>query len=166
MRRILKIAGITLAGVTALAVGLFAVLVLSNLGSNERIIVPKGYRGFVGVIYEQPSASTLKKEGGWLQIEFPGTGVIFTSSRLNTGWHRQEFFERDGERLAPMRSNLVGPIPAEIPASERIYTGGATHTNGDISAAVVYFVGDSADRAKLTWQSSDQWLRVAFTAKR
>jgi hypothetical protein len=166
MHRSLKIAGIVAASAVALVIGLVALLWVGNQGKNERIIVPKGYRGFVGVFYEQPANSTLKKEGGWLLVDFPDTGVLFTSASLNTGWHKKEFFERDGDRLVPMRANLVGPIPSEIPPSERIFTGGATHTQSGVSAAVVYHVGDAVDRAKLDWQSSGQWIQTAFRAKK
>ncbi len=171
MRRLFRILGIAVCGGVAL-LGLLAVLlwgngVLWNRGDNERIIVPNGYRGFVGIFYEQPTMGALKKESGWLLIDFPSTGVIFTSSHLNTGWHKMEFFERDGDRLVPLRSNSVGPIATKISASERIFTGGYTYTSSRVSGPVVwYHVGDATDRAKLDWQSSDQWIQQVLTTKR
>jgi hypothetical protein len=149
----------------AIVVSGILALLFSGCLARERVVVPQGYRGFVGIFFERGHIP-LPKEGGAVIIEFPADGIIFTSSALDTHWKKLEFFERDGARLNLLRSNLVGPIPSDVLPQERIVTGGFTITDGRGPPAQIYFVGDAGDRAKLDWQSSNRWWQNVLQSKK
>lgn len=54
--------------------------------------IPKGFSGWVTVKFEKPNAPALVEKDGALEFRIPTTGVLETSSKLKTGWSRDEFY--------------------------------------------------------------------------
>ncbi|MFD1956969.1 DUF6843 domain-containing protein [Paenibacillus thailandensis] len=72
----------------------------------HRFILPKGFTGWVEVVYEQPGYPALKKEGRSFVYEVPSSGKIATSSRNASGPMELYYAEQDGRRIE---------LPTDVP---------------------------------------------------
>lgn len=68
-------------------------------GEQEIIVVPKEYKGYVLIIFNQKNGSPKKYEGKKRVYEIPQSGVLKTQFTGNMGW--REFPEYYYEKVAP-----------------------------------------------------------------
>jgi hypothetical protein len=72
------------------------IVFLNITGSTHKYLLPKGFTGWVEVIYEQPGYPALKKEGNSFIYEVPPSGKIMTSSKNVSGPMVLSYVEQDG----------------------------------------------------------------------
>lgn len=70
-----------------------------DIGENEIIIVPRDFKGYAIVVYDQKHGMPVKYEGNKRVYEIPQTGILRTQFKPNNGWKR--FPEYYYERIAP-----------------------------------------------------------------
>lgn len=72
--------------------------------------LPKGFYGWVTVKYEKPGAPELDYKNGAYQIYVPVSGIVETSTKLESGWGRDEHYWWDGKtaELIPKRVDTAG----------------------------------------------------------
>jgi hypothetical protein len=107
-----------------------------------RYLIADGYVGWVKVYFKVKKAPPLPIEDGYYLFAFPASGVLLTSSDLEEGWARDQYFYYAGTTRHPLAStgwDGGGVIWAE-------YTG----QGGDVppGASSVYegmFVGTEAE---------------------
>jgi uncharacterized protein DUF6843 len=117
-----------------------AVLLGCGIGCSQvrrpnQVLVPDGYVGWIQIIYNVPDAPELSKENGSYIIKLPPSGRLKTSSRVEYGWARDEFYSYSGTRRT--RLNVTG------------WGGGGMVWAGAIEGsspnqAMVYFIGSEA----------------------
>jgi hypothetical protein len=61
----------------------------------QHFFLPKGYSGWVTVRFEKPEAAPLPEKDGHIEFHIPPSGILETSTKLKTGWSRDEFFWED-----------------------------------------------------------------------
>lgn len=75
---------------------LFAGYVFFTKRSPHHFFIPKSYAGWVTVKFEKPNAPALTEKDGVVEFRIPESGVLETSSKLETGWSRDEYFWIEG----------------------------------------------------------------------
>jgi hypothetical protein len=65
--------------------------------TNRDYLLPADFEGWVTVIHQVPDAPALKVKDGVLQVEIPADGIVRTSSKLEQGWGRNQFFRKSGD---------------------------------------------------------------------
>lgn len=95
-----------------------------------KIVFPEGYEGGVAIVWEVRSAPALPTEGAMLLIDVPPSGIVETSSPLQTGTIKDELYWRKGTTLSP--------IPEEKRADR---TTGSHRSCGSVEEI---FIGDKA----------------------
>ena len=76
----------------ASAVLLFAGYVFFTYRSPRKFFVPEGFSGWVTVRFEKPNAAPLPEKDGATEFHIPANGILETSSKLQTGWSRDDFY--------------------------------------------------------------------------
>lgn len=92
------------------AVLLFAGYVFFTYRSPRKFFIPEGYAGWVTVKFEKPNAAPLPTKDGYVEFDIPPSGVLETSSKLETGWSRDDFYYKG--------ANGVTEIPKMEPCGE------------------------------------------------
>ena len=64
----------------------------NNKKVNRDFFLPANYEGWVTIHYEMPDAPALPEVGGIQQIIIPDNGILRTSTKLEIGWRRDQFF--------------------------------------------------------------------------
>jgi hypothetical protein len=64
--------------------------------------LPEGYSGWVTVRFEKPGATELPIADGAQQLHIPESGIMETSSKLHTGWSKDEFFWQISSDVRPI----------------------------------------------------------------
>lgn len=54
--------------------------------------IPKDYNGWVTIRFEKEGAPPLKEVDGALELRIPASGILETSSTLESGWARDAFY--------------------------------------------------------------------------
>ena len=113
---------------------LMLMLPLAGGCSSERkpckIVFPDGFEGAAAIVWNARNAPPLPTEGGMFLIEIPPSGIVETSSSLQTGTIKDELAWRKGATLAP------------IPDEKRIdRTTGSHRSCGSVEEI---FIGDKA----------------------
>lgn len=87
----------------ASAVLLFAGYLIFTHRSAQHYYLPKGFTGWVTVKFEKKGAPPLVEKDGVVEYHIPQNGILETSSKLVTGWSRDEFFWESptGNELIP-----------------------------------------------------------------
>lgn len=157
--RITKALSIVLISIAFAIVALFlgfrwADGVIWNRGLNERIIFPEDFRGYAVVVYGVDGAPYLKDEEGWMELEFPLSGAIYTASYPNYGWRRIGYYVRSGNNLVELKPTMTGPFQVDVSQEEVLVTGGGTQYSSANPTVRVFFVGNAHDRMQLDMQSS------------
>ena len=65
---------------------------LSLKRTNRRYIIPQGYKGWVTIRYNFPGSPPLPEVDGFYQLQIPDSGYLFTSTPLEKGWGKDEFY--------------------------------------------------------------------------
>ncbi|MFM2376096.1 MAG: hypothetical protein RLZZ165_1193 [Bacteroidota bacterium] len=86
------------------AVLLFAGYVFFTHRAAHHYYLPTGFSGWVTVKFEKPHAPPIPEMDGVLVFRVPVSGILETSSRLKTGWSRDEFY-REGSSV---------PLPKQV----------------------------------------------------
>ncbi len=84
------------------AVLLFAGYLFFTHRPAQHYFIPEGYAGWVTVRFEKPSAAALPVVDGAVQYHIPPSGILETSSKLETGWSRDEFFWEGPSGIQPI----------------------------------------------------------------
>lgn len=87
------------------AVLLFAGFLFFTHRDAQHYFIPKGYSGWVTVKFEKAGAAPLPEKDGVVEYHIPENGILETSSKLVTGWSRDEFFweSASGKELIPKK---------------------------------------------------------------
>ncbi|MCP1311352.1 DUF6843 domain-containing protein [Paenibacillus tyrfis] len=104
---------------------------------THKFLLPKGFTGWVEVIYEQPGYPALKKENQFIIYEVPSSGKIMTSSKNITGPMVFNYIEADGKRTD-------FPENAEMIHGLKTSSGGTGNTDGTTEKTpqkLTFFVG-------------------------
>jgi hypothetical protein len=76
----------------ASAVLTFVIFIWVMKRSPQHYFIPEGYSGWVTVRFEKPGAPALPVKDGAVEYHIPPSGILETSTRLETGWSRDAFF--------------------------------------------------------------------------
>jgi Family of unknown function (DUF6843) len=81
---------------------LFLVLLNGCIGENQkrtpyRYLIPSGYVGWVEVRFGFAGEPELPIHEGFRIVRFSKEGILKTSSRLENGWAKDEYYYYDGE---------------------------------------------------------------------
>jgi hypothetical protein len=87
------------------AVLLFAGFLFFTHRAAQHYFIPKGYSGWVTVRFEKAGTPPLPEKDGVVEYHIPANGILETSSKLVTGWSRDEFFWESpaGTELIPKK---------------------------------------------------------------
>ena len=87
------------------AVLLFAGYLFFTHRPAQHYFIPEGYAGWVTVRFEKAGTPALPLVDGVVEYHIPSTGILETSSKLETGWSRDEFFWEgpSGRQLIPKK---------------------------------------------------------------
>lgn len=77
------------------AVLLFVGYLIFTHRAAQHYFIPEGFAGWVTVKFEKAGAPALPIKDGAVEYHVPASGILETSSKLETGWSRDEFF-REG----------------------------------------------------------------------
>jgi hypothetical protein len=111
--------------------------------TDRHYVLPAHYTGWVTIRYEKPGAPPLEKKDGHYLIHVNDSGYAETSSRLETGWARDEFFE----------SGSLTPVPKKIDSAGGWYT--YVHEKGEFNmdyTQVLLGLPENADT--VLWEGS------------
>lgn len=81
---------------------------LSLKRTNRKYIIPEGYEGWVTVRYNFPGSSPLQEVDGFYELHIPDSGYLLTSSPLEKGWGKDEFYWRGPSGLVPIPNYTDG----------------------------------------------------------
>ena len=74
-----------------------------------RFLIPDGYVGWVKVRYSEHDATPLEMENGTFICRIPYSGVLSTSSQLEEGWAKDEYFYyREDGSVRPLKDTGWG----------------------------------------------------------
>ena len=68
-------------------------------GEQEVIVVPKNFKGYIVIIFNQKEGTPIKYEGKKRVYEIPKNGILRTQFKINDGW--REFAEYYYESITP-----------------------------------------------------------------
>ncbi len=120
-----------------------------NNGDKEVIILPKNYRGYVVIIYNQKAGVQAKYENGKRIYEIPSSGILKTQFDGNYGL--REFTEYYFEKIAPENKIPSYVEFVKMPSNTIIGFMGATgNANKDYEGKqtveyTLYYVGTKSD---------------------
>ncbi len=80
--------------------------------TNRDYYLPAHFEGWVTVVHDVPSAPPLKVKEGALQVEVPENGIVYTSTSLEQGWGRNQFFRKSdtGWTQLPNKAEVNGEV--------------------------------------------------------
>ncbi len=87
---------------------------LSLKRTNRRYIIPEGYSGWVTIRYNYPDAAPLPKFDEYWELHIPDSGYLYTSSPLEKGWGKDEFFWNGPSGMRPIPNYLSGEEGTEM----------------------------------------------------
>jgi hypothetical protein len=80
---------------------LFAGYLFFTHRSPRHFYIPKGFHGWVTVKFEKPNTPPLPEKDGAVEFHIPESGILETSSKLTTGWARDEYYWEGGNEVIP-----------------------------------------------------------------
>jgi hypothetical protein len=90
-----------------------AVITLAHLACEtkppEIYEIPDGYRGWVEIRAKRPACAPLPKSGDALLFQIPPSGVLCTSSPINAGLGREEFYYVKNGRRVRLQNSAADP---------------------------------------------------------
>ena len=100
-------------GSALLAFGLY---ILFSKRQARYYYIPKDYSGWVTIKYEKEGAPALKEVDGVWELRIPESGILETSSRMGTGWARDEFFfsTPSGDQPIPKQVEVNGESMRQV----------------------------------------------------
>jgi hypothetical protein len=74
----------------------------------SRYLIPEGYVGWVKIYFKVKDAPVLPIEDGYYLFKFPESGILRTSSTMEDGWARDQYFSYLGETRHSLESTGWG----------------------------------------------------------
>ncbi len=105
----------------------------------NKFVITEGFTGGAAVIYGVTGAPALPVVDGRRVLEIPADGVLQTSTAMEEGWAKDQFFRRQGADLKPL---------SEAAGSEEIF-GGSTGSIGSCASVQNQYVGDPAKLSEM-----------------
>lgn len=131
---------------------LFMVIGCNRSGEQEVVVVPKGFKGYVIIIFNQKNGHPVKYDGKRRVYEVPSNGILKTQFEVNEGW--RDFTEYYYGMIAP-ENKLPSFVDVEkIPKDKTVGFIGSTGTvkkNGQSTDRVEFgefYIGTSSDIEK------------------
>jgi hypothetical protein len=92
--------GLLVGAVLVIGTILVVLYFAGEIGGPVLYLLPGEYRGWVGIRYNDPHCSPLRKEGWYTVVLIGANGRGCTSSSVPEGWRyvRYEYFYPDGKR--------------------------------------------------------------------
>ncbi|RXK85818.1 DUF6843 domain-containing protein [Filimonas effusa] len=97
-----------------------------NSGEQEIIVVPKNFKGYIIIIFNQKSGMSIKYEGKKRVYEIPPNGILKTQFAGNYGW--REFAEYYYEKIIPENKLSSYAEIKKVPTDTIVGFMGATGT--------------------------------------
>jgi hypothetical protein len=119
---------------TAVLLALVAVAGCKKTRTPDKYIFAEGFTGGAVVIYNVASAPALPVVDGMIVVEFPADGVLETSSAMEDGWAKDQYFRHQGAQLKAL---------SEAAGSEEVLPG-YTGQTGSCPSLQTAFVGSKA----------------------
>ena len=91
---------LVLALVASIVVGLW--YLDTNRPKRNRYLIPEGYKGWLCITYDVPSAQPLISEDGFKLVRFDSTGKVETSDKGESGKLKDEFYFYSQNSLRPL----------------------------------------------------------------
>jgi hypothetical protein len=88
---------------------------------NRDFYVPKGYEGWISIEYQVAGAPEIPLKDGAEQISIDEEGQAATSSSLEVGWRRDQYFWVEGTDTVPIPKVEDGPDGPEIYLHQHAY---------------------------------------------
>lgn len=128
-----------------------------NGGDKEVIIVPKNYRGYIVIIYNQKSGEKIKYEDRKRIYEIPSTGILKTQFEANYGLREftEYYFDKIGDSSKiPSYANFK-TIPSNIVVG---FIGASGNANKDYEGKKtveysLYYIGTKDEIIKAVQQA-------------
>ncbi len=128
--------------------------------TKEKYILPNGYKGFFGVIYQANPNLEKLKDGNYRLYKISPQGVYESGYRFAKGTLHQEFYYQNGEKISSFGFQMLSYLK-----NEEIYELRTNQTktfgilvkgdfiNGGENSVDIYFVGTGAEILKLLSKS-------------
>lgn len=113
------------------AIVLLGLYLIGEVGQPILYRLPGGFRGWVGIRYEDPTCPALGTEGWYLVVSVSAEGRACTLSPVPRGWryNRYEYLYSDGRRRKLSGNGekvlLVGSTGPQKPSVETLFIGSA-----------------------------------------
>lgn len=76
---------------------------------DRAYFLPEGYSGWITVVHSYPGAEPLPEKDGVLQVHITdSTGILYTSTPLEQGWSRNDFYWQNVNGLEPIPKYIDG----------------------------------------------------------
>lgn len=131
-------------------------------GEQEVIVVPKNFKGYIIIIFNQIDGTPVKYEGKKRVYEIPQNGILKTQFNPNDGW--QEFPEYYYEKIAPENKLLSFAEIKKVPVDTIVGFIGAVGSmrkndyNQDRFMFTQFYIGTKSDIE----QAQEQTEKVDF----
>jgi hypothetical protein len=116
-----------------------------SFGDGDILIIPKNFRGYIVIIYDQKSGVLPKFEGRKTVYEIPSNGILKTRIKINTGWREPtEFYYEKIDKKNMILSYLeISKIPNNITVGFEGASGGANkdYEGKDVVRFTHFYVG-------------------------
>jgi Family of unknown function (DUF6843) len=76
--------------------------------TGSRYLIPKGYVGWVRLDFSVANAEPARLQDGLYEFRFPREGRLQTSSRMEFGWAKDQYFYYSGSELSQIRQTGWG----------------------------------------------------------
>jgi hypothetical protein len=120
-----------------------------SFGDGDILVIPKNFKGYIVIIYDQKTGILPKREGRKTVYEIPANGILKVQNEINTGW--REFADYYYEKIAPENKlpayNISKEIPTGVIGGFEGATGGA---NKDLAGKEVvrfafFYIGTKSE---------------------
>lgn len=88
-----------------------------NRAEPEMHLIPKGYQGYVIIIFEDPNGQAEKYEDGFRVYEIPTNGILRTKFSRQNGWianGKLKYYHTDGKNKTEIKEALTENEAREI----------------------------------------------------
>ena len=115
----------------------------------SRYLIPQGYVGWVRIDFSARGAPQLSKETGFWEFRFPDSGKIQTSSAIEYGVAKDEYYYYSGDTRTLLKTGGDG--------GGMIWGGFNGKKEGNSPEIYQYFfVGTAAQLREFGWKSKDE----------
>lgn len=116
---------------------LFSILIIftlmgCNFGDGNILIVPKNFKGYIVIIYDQKAGLLPKRHGNKTVYEIPDDGILKVQTEVNSGWREpNEYYY---EKIAPENKLPSYDVAKEMPTGLTVgFEGAFGNANKDLA---------------------------------